>query len=107
NQHFFNECVFLYDYQICWSLMNIPYNDYMQINPDRFYEVMPVNKSHKFNIDDVPLYNGNFNYYDGELVEKLKRPSQTNKHLIFAKLTRIEAIEYLNKNGIDIYIPED
>ncbi|CAK7994901.1 Hypothetical protein POVR1_LOCUS419 [uncultured virus] len=71
------------------ELMFLPYDSYLQIRMDRFYEVIPYDES----LGSTPLVSQ-------KIIEDLKKPPVTSKHYSFTRLTAEEIQEYLLLHAI-------
>lgn len=98
DRHFYHEARNIKDISICWSLMKLPYDEYMKINSNRFYElVTPMLKSDKNPVISVEdIINMSPNYELGLKMQELT----TENNIIFDKLTIPEAIEFLDLYNI-------
>lgn len=113
SQWIHSKCLTLADYVVCWELFALPYNDYMQLIPERFNEVVPISGLvESVGLDDfmdaivnlqshplTPSFNGQISY-DIELVNKLKTPSIQSVKYIFSKLHTDELYEFLDMYAI-------
>lgn len=64
----------------CWKLMYLPYDQYMNINKDRFHEIVPP-------YDDVETET---------LIEGMMMPTVNNTNYVFHRLTQDEALEFIH-----------
>jgi len=113
-RNFYHKAMNRFDIAYCWQLLSLPYDHYMSIQSERFYEVIPLItkdqeiKREKLLSDIVnpihnPLmseYNGE-TIYDQEFISKMLIPSsQPQNQYIFTKLTKQEAMEFLDLYNI-------
>lgn len=113
SQFLYNKCTSFSDYLVCWNLAALPYDEYMKLLPERFYEVIPPNCQTEIPIfadfigkvgREHPLLNDTYILPDQELVRQLQSPSTTPPEIrdcIFSKLTVDEAEEFLDLHGIE------
>lgn len=118
DRNFYHKATAYHDYAYCWSLMGLPYDDYMKIRADRFYEVITPSRN---NSDDIPTLINNIvnplnnpllpefkgdRIYNTILINSMKTPPQMQPNgTIFSKLTSSEAMEFLDLYDIKYHKP--
>ncbi len=71
------------DFDICWKLMFIPYDDYMSLNKDRFVEVVSPSGA----VDYTTL------------IERMKMPTVNQKEYVFKRLSYDDLLYFAQSNG--------
>lgn len=109
-RNFYHKCMCTNDFLVAWDLMGIPYDDYMKINPDRFYEV--VSPAYSGEIFDFflevkdPQSHPLMSEYSGmprdnsQLIYDMSLPSEIKIPYIFSRLTYKELKEFIGLHNV-------